>query len=131
MANEKNLKPVKTKSEARERGRNGGIASGQARREKRTIQQILKTITDGDTTTLSQFTSIAQKLGLESGKSIKEVYSIIALLNSVKTANLGDLERLQRLMGEQVDEIGSDEERQVKAHNELIEALRDRRANED
>lgn len=100
MANEKNLKPVKTKSEARERGRNGGIASGQARREKRTIQQILKTIADGDTTTLSQFASIARKLGLESDKSIKEVYSIIALLNSVKTANLGDLEKLQKLLGE-------------------------------
>lgn len=100
MANEKNLKPVKTKSEARERGRNGGIKSGQVRREKRTIQQILKTITDGDTTTLSQFASIARKLGLESDKSIKEVYSIIALLNSVKTANLGDLEKLQKLLGE-------------------------------
>lgn len=38
--NEKNLKPVKTKSEARERGRNGGIASGIARRERRTFAQI-------------------------------------------------------------------------------------------
>lgn len=108
MANEKNLKPVKTKSEARERGRNGGIKSGQVRREKRTIQQILKTITDGDTTTLSQFASIARKLGLENDKSIKEVYSIIALLNSVKTANLGDLEKLQKLLGEDKQDENKD-----------------------
>lgn len=100
--NEKNLKPQseRTKEEQREIARKGGIASGKKRRENRTIQQILKTITDGDTTTLSQFASIARKLGLESDKSIKEVYSIIALLNSVKTANLGDLERLQKLLGE-------------------------------
>lgn len=44
MANEKNLRPVRTKSEARERGRNGGKASGKARREKRTQQEILKAL---------------------------------------------------------------------------------------
>lgn len=105
--NEKNLR-VPTSEEAREIGRKGGQASGQARREKRTIQQILKTITDGDTTTLSQFASIARKLGLESDKSIKEVYSIIALLNSVKTANLGDLEKLQKLLGEDKQDENKD-----------------------
>lgn len=31
MANEQNLKPTRTKSEARERGRKGGIASGEQR----------------------------------------------------------------------------------------------------
>lgn len=35
MANPENLKPVKTKKEARERGRNGGIKSGIAKREKK------------------------------------------------------------------------------------------------
>lgn len=108
--NEKNLKPQseRTKEEQREIARKGGIASGKKRRENRTIQQILKTITDGDTTTLSQFASIARKLGLESDKSIKEVYSIIALLNSVKTANLGDLERLQKLLGEDKQDENKD-----------------------
>lgn len=38
--NDENLKPVRTKSEARERGRKGGIASGKARRDKRTWKQI-------------------------------------------------------------------------------------------
>ena len=35
MANESNLQPVRTESEARELGQRGGIASGKARREKR------------------------------------------------------------------------------------------------
>ena len=39
MANEQNLKPVRTESEARALGRNGGIASGEARRKKKTIAE--------------------------------------------------------------------------------------------
>lgn len=39
--NDENLKPVRTKSEARERGRKGGIASGKARRDKRTWKQVV------------------------------------------------------------------------------------------
>lgn len=40
MANEQNLKPVRTESEARELGRKGGIASGVARRKKKTIAEL-------------------------------------------------------------------------------------------
>ena len=39
MANEKNLKPVRTKKEARERGRNGGIKSGEVVEERRIINK--------------------------------------------------------------------------------------------
>lgn len=41
MTNESNLNPVRTKEEARERGRNGGIASGKARREKKLMRETL------------------------------------------------------------------------------------------
>ena len=40
--NDENLRPVRTKKEARERGRNGGIASGKSKREKKTIREALK-----------------------------------------------------------------------------------------
>jgi hypothetical protein len=46
MANSANLKPVRSKKEARERGRNGGIASGVARREKRLLSEILRSYLD-------------------------------------------------------------------------------------
>jgi hypothetical protein len=52
MANTENLKPVRTKAEARERGRNGGIKSGEARREQKLIKdRILERMgeTDWDT----------------------------------------------------------------------------------
>ena len=40
MAYEQNLKPVKSKDEARELGRKGGLASGQKRREKKTMSSL-------------------------------------------------------------------------------------------
>lgn len=39
-----NLKPVRSKEEARERGRNGGKKSGEARRRKRDAQQAARLI---------------------------------------------------------------------------------------
>ena len=39
MANEKNLKPPQSTSEARERGKKGGIASGKARLAKKTARE--------------------------------------------------------------------------------------------
>ena len=40
--NTENLKPVRSTSEARERGQKGGIASGKARREKRIIRDCFE-----------------------------------------------------------------------------------------
>ena len=42
--NPQNLKPVQTKEEARERGRNGGVKSGEARRKQRDVRELTKTI---------------------------------------------------------------------------------------
>lgn len=44
MANEENLKPVRSKSEARSRGKKGGIASGKARREKKLFKETLEAL---------------------------------------------------------------------------------------
>lgn len=53
MANEQNLKPVRTKSEARERGRNGGIKSGEVRAKRKTLKEellaLLSTKVEGKT----------------------------------------------------------------------------------
>ena len=41
MANEENLKPGRSVSEAREKGKKGGVASGKARREKADLKKLL------------------------------------------------------------------------------------------
>ena len=86
--------------QAVENGRKGGIASGQARREKKTIQKILADLLDGQIKDNPQFAKLASKMGVESDKSIKDIFTMVCLLNSVKSGNLGDLERLSKLLGE-------------------------------
>lgn len=41
MANEQNLKPVRSKKEARERGKAGGIKSGEIRAKRKTLREEL------------------------------------------------------------------------------------------
>ena len=86
--------------EAVENGRKGGIASGQARREKKTIQKILADLLDSEIKDSPQFAKLASKMGVEGDKSIKDIFTMVCLLNSVKSGNLGDLERLSKLLGE-------------------------------
>ena len=86
--------------EAVENGRKGGIASGQARREKKTIQKILADLLDSEIKDNPQFAKLASKMGVESDKSVKDIFTLVCLLNSVKSGNLGDLERLSKLLGE-------------------------------
>lgn len=50
MANKDNLKPVRSKKEARERGKNGGIKSGEVRRERKTLKdELLLLLATGNT----------------------------------------------------------------------------------
>ncbi len=50
MANKNNLKPVRSKKEARERGKKGGIKSGEVRRERKTLKdELLLLLSSGDT----------------------------------------------------------------------------------
>lgn len=104
MANEttKNLIPQseRTKEEQRKIARMGGIASGKARREKQKTQQILADIVSIKNKDLDMFKKLATKLGLDGDISIHEVFTMVCLLNSVKSGNLGDLERLSKLLGE-------------------------------
>ena len=103
MANEKNLTPFtseQSREEAVENGRKGGIASGQSRREKKTIQKILANLLDSKIKDSPQFAKLASKMGVESDKSVKDIFTYICVLNSVKNGNLGDLERLSKLLGE-------------------------------
>ena len=99
MANEQNLRPSEHKF-TQEEAKKGGINSAKARREKKTIQKILNDYLQTDISKDPQFAKIASKLGIQGDKSIKDVFTIVCMLNSVKSGNLGDLERLSKLLGE-------------------------------
>lgn len=100
MPNEKNLR-VPTSEEARKIGRKGGKASGKARREKKTIQNILTALCDSKCSDIPQFKKIAAKLGLDGDKSVKELFTLVSTLNALKTAKMDDLGKMAELLGEQ------------------------------
>ena len=99
MANEKNLIPQAHILTVEEQSA-GGKKSAQARREKKTIQKILADLLDSEIKDSPQFAKLASKMGVESDKSVKDIFTMVCLLNSVKNGNLGDLERLSKLLGE-------------------------------
>lgn len=65
MANNENLKPVRTKSEARERGRNGGKASGESRRRKADFRKTLNLLLTAEIDS-PEWTPILEAMGLDS-----------------------------------------------------------------
>jgi hypothetical protein len=99
VANEKNLIPQAHILTVEEQSA-GGKKSAQARREKKTIQKILADLLDSEIKDSPQFAKLASKMGVESDKSVKDIFTMVCLLNSVKSGNLGDLERLSKLLGE-------------------------------
>jgi hypothetical protein len=99
MANEKNLRPCEHKF-TQEEAKRGAKKSAQVRREKKTVQKILSDLLDSEIKNMPQFAKLASKMGVEGDKSVKDIFTMVCLLNSVKNGNLGDLERLSKLLGE-------------------------------
>ena len=102
MANEKNLIPftAMTESEQREIASKGGKASAIARKERKTIQSILNEYLNTTAKDNPQVAKLAAKMGLKGEESIKDLFTIVCTLNTLKNANLSDLERLVKLLGE-------------------------------
>ena len=112
MANEQNLR-VPTSSEARRNGKKGGIASGIARREKKTIQKILNDFLSTAAKDNPQVSKLAAKIGLKTDDSIKDLFTIVCALNTLKDGNLSDLERLSKLLGEQTETADTEAQKQA------------------
>ena len=125
MANEQNLKPIRTASEAREKGRNGVIVSGAARREKKTVQKILNDFLSTAAKNNPQVSKLAAKIGLQDDGSIKDLFTIVCTLNTLKDGNLSDLERLSKLLGEQTEIADTEAQKQAAFLDAVKKAVTD------
>ena len=97
MANEENLKIIRTESEAREKGRKGGIASGKARREKKAIKDIVELVLkmplkDGKKTSVDRIKSLASA----NGQNISVQEALV--LKTTQKALQGDIKALRLLL---------------------------------
>ena len=109
MANEQNLTHKLTVSEQRK----GGQKSAQVRREKKTVQKILNDFLSTAAKDNPQVSKLAEKMGLQDDGSIKDLFTIVCTLNTLKDGNLSDLERLSKLLGEQTEVADTEAEKQA------------------
>lgn len=119
MANEQNLIPnsLRTPSEVRRNSSKGGKMSGKVRREKKVIRTILAELLDGTAKDSKQFAGIAKKLGIESDKSVKELFTLVCVMNTLKKGDLSDLEQLTALLGEETKAVDNS------AQTDLLDAI--------
>ena len=112
MANEQNLRPCEHKF-TQEEAKKGGINSAIARREKKTVQKILSDFLDTSAKDNPQIAKLAAKMGLQGDESIKDLFTIVCTLNTLKSGNLGDLEKLSKLLGEQTEIADTEAQKQA------------------
>ena len=110
MANEQNLRPVRSKKEARERGRNGGKASGKARRRKadfrKTLNMLLTTEIDSP-----EWTPVLESLGLE---STLETAMLMAQIKEAMGGNTKAAYFVAQYAGQNGQTAADDEEQRIR-----------------
>lgn len=121
MANEQNLTHKLTVSEQRK----GGQKSAQVRREKKTVQKILNDFLSTAAKDNPQVSKLAAKMGLHDDGSIKDLFTIVCTLNTLKDGNLSDLERLSKLLGEQTEVADTEAEKQAAFLDAVKKAVTD------
>lgn len=76
-----NLIPVRTESEARERGRNGGIKSGEARRRKKSMREMAKYIMDSSVSKqMGNIRETLARMGIEENDMTYQAAVVVRLI---------------------------------------------------
>lgn len=118
--NDQNLKPVRTKSEARERGRAGGKASGRARRRKADFRKTLNMLLTAEIDS-EEYKPILEALGVE---CTLESALNMAMIKEGLAGNVKAYEAVAKYAGQGV-KTDADLEEQV-ARIQLMRAQKDK-----
>jgi hypothetical protein len=89
VGNINNMKPPRTKDEARERGRKGGIASGEARRRKKTMREALEMLLF-DTKLNEQTKQMLQAEGIKNADDFN--HQMVITRSLIAKAESGDVQ---------------------------------------
>lgn len=119
MANEQNLKPVRTKSEARERGRKGGIKSGEVRRRKAAMRETMNRCL----TMQAHVDGLSDVLIADGGESTYEEIITMAIINQAAMGDVKAYNAIMKVVG-QTDKSEEDLEEQ-KIRTERAKRARD------
>ena len=127
MSGEKNLVPFseRSKEEAREYGRIGGIASGESRRRKRTLKQAAE-LAMALPVSDPKIKAKLKKMGVESDDADNQMAVIVGLMGKAMQGN----PKAAALIFELLDDGHAGANEQTESHNALVDAIR-KRNNED
>lgn len=122
MATTENLKPPTSTSEARKRGKKGGIKSGKVRKEKKAMKETAEmilglTLKDGTVTDLEDIQSMAAA----NGKNITVQDAII--LKQAQKALRGDIRAAEFIRDTSGNRPTNEQRMDVAVDNGFIEAL--------
>lgn len=98
MANNGNLKPVLSKKEARERGRNGGLASVKARRKKRDMRKQLELLLSLDISDSRDRNKLI-KLGIPEKDINNQMLLNVAMFIEATNGNVRAAEFIRDMLG--------------------------------
>lgn len=110
LANNENLRPVRTKSEARERGRNGGQASGKSRRRKAAFREtlnLLLTLNIDD----DEWAPLLRSLGLD---CTLETALNMAMIKEGLSGNVKAYEAVAKYSGQSAQTEADEEEQRIR-----------------
>ena len=108
MPNIENLKPVKTTAEAKERGRKGGIASGKARRERKTFRDTLETLLSMPIVDAKDIAKL-EDAGIPKGEQTQGALLCYELLVRGKKGNTTATKLIADILGERVQKIETEQ----------------------
>ncbi len=124
MANKENLIPQAHVLTVEEQSK-GGKKSVEVRRQKKTVQKILNDFLSTAAKDSPQVSKLAAKMGLQDDGSIKDLFTIVCTLNTLKDGNLSDLERLSKLLGEQTEIADTEAQKQAAFLDAVKKAVTD------
>ena len=124
MANKENLIPQAHVLTVEEQSK-GGKKSVEVRRQKKTVQKILNDFLSTAAKDSPQVSKLAAKMGLQDDGSIKDLFTIVCTLNTLKDGNLSDLERLSKLLGEQTEIANTEAQKQAAFLDAVKKAVTD------
>ena len=124
MANKENLIPQAHVLTGEEQSK-GGKKSVEVRRQKKTVQKILNDFLSTAAKDSPQVSKLAAKMGLQDDGSIKDLFTIVCTLNTLKDGNLSDLERLSKLLGEQTEIADTEAQKQAAFLDAVKKAVTD------
>ena len=122
MSNCENLKPVRTEQEARELGRNGGKASGKARRARKTMKERAQMLVDcklRDENIIETY----KALGVKADKLTLADAMILGQIMGAITGKGGDPKAFKAVLDLLTSDNGQDDA--VDDHNDLMRTIAD------